>query len=314
MLALIGLAMAATGTASWLLARWAVRNAAALGFVALPNAINAHHEPVPLLGGAAVFAAAAPAILLASAADRGLLGLAPALLVALALGLWKDRVGRTIPIALQLAWQCAASLCLWMGGLGFETGGGPAFDAIVTVLFVILLINAVNFVDVQDMLAGGNMLVALTAFGIIALLNAEPVVAVLAFLLGASLCGFLAHNAPPARIFMGDAGSFGLGLVLAALILRFATGAGVSAGWAVLLPAIFPLAELLFTVGARLSAGRSPFIGDGMHLSSVLRRSGWSERWILAMTYSITLLSCVVAIESTTGRGLAELSALEFRG
>jgi len=273
------LAAVAVATASLILNSIAVRTACQLGFVANPDEVNRHGRTVPLLGGPAIFLAASPAIVVAAWVLPTWKGFIPALSVALLIGILKDR-GREISPLLQLGCQAAAGLMLYAGGLALATGVGEAVDCFATIILCIMLINGVNFLDVQDGLAAGSSLVALVSLAAMALLADSDLVAALAILVASAVGGFLVHNWPPAKLFMGDAGSFALGLMLAALALALMPSLGQGA-WTALLPLSLPIVELLVTVQARIASGRPVFVGDGRHASTMLV-TAWGPSAVLA--------------------------------
>ncbi len=160
----------------------------------------------------------------------------------------------------------------------------PALAAGISVLWIVALVNSFNMLDNMDGLAAG---VAAIAAGMLAAVmfmagkpgSAEPQLFVGGFLVlvvGASL-GFLAHNFPPARLFMGDAGSYWLGYLLAMTTMA-ATFAGENLPpHAILAPLCvlaIPLYDLTTVVAIRLWLGQSPFVGDRRHFSHRLEELG----------------------------------------
>ena len=164
--------------------------------------------------------------------------------------------------------------------------GGPWLSGVLTVVWMLVVVNAMNFVDNMDGLSAGVGSVACAALLAVALLSGQWFVAAcLAALLGA-LVGFLFFNSPPASIFMGDGGSIVLGFLLAFLSVRI-TYAHVPAAapampWHALLTPLVVLAVPLYdfatVVAIRLRQGRSPFVGDLQHLSHRLVERGLSRR------------------------------------
>lgn len=153
--------------------------------------------------------------------------------------------------------------------------GGPWASYAITLLWVLVVTNAMNFLDNMDGLAGGVSAVASGCFLAIALEHEQWFVAAgFAMVLG-SVLGFLIFNRPPATIFMGDGGSLVIGFLLAFLSVRITylpvqpTSSG--APWhAVLAPLVVlavPLYDFTSVVLLRLRQGKSPFVGDLQHLS-----------------------------------------------
>ncbi len=192
--------------------------------------------------------------------------------------------------------------------------GGPWASIAITVLWIGVVTNAMNFLDNMDGLAGGVGLVAASL--LLATTLAAPVpqwfiAATLALLIGA-LAGFLVFNAPRpwerrggggASIFMGDGGSLVLGFVLAVLTARLTyfesgpAGEVVNDRWyAVLMPVVVlavPLYDFTVVSILRLRAGKSPFVGDLNHLSHRLVRRGLSKRDAVYVIWGLTLATAI---------------------
>jgi UDP-GlcNAc:undecaprenyl-phosphate/decaprenyl-phosphate GlcNAc-1-phosphate transferase len=238
-----------------------------LGIVDEPGLLKVQQQPVPYLGGVAVFAA----LILPVAAARPLLLLPLGL--ALALGLVDDRNGPSPPTRLVLegAIGVVAALAL---------PGQTLVGAVVTVALVVGLLNAVNLLDGLDGLASGVSLVSAVGFALVV----EGDFRVLALALAGSLAGFLVWNRPPARIYLGDAGSYLVGTVLAMLLamsFEHADSLAVSSG-AVLFVAV-PVADTAVAIVRRLRARRPLTHGDRGHIYDQLADSGWGLVAILAV-------------------------------
>ncbi|MFB3906833.1 MAG: hypothetical protein ACE15D_00380 [Candidatus Eisenbacteria bacterium] len=252
--------------AALLLTPLAARLAGAIGFLDLPRDDRHHRRAVPLLGGAACLAAAACGLLLAGpggiAGDRRLAAaLAAGVLGLFALGLRDDRAALR---ALPKAAAEAAILAAWIVLLPFEgrLAGLPARGAALAA--AIVLVNAWNYLDHADGVfasasIGSAALLVAGAAGAAPDLLPLPLAA-----LGAA-AGFLAWNRPPARIFLGDAGSLSLGcLLVSASLLAFDRLPEGRAGFSIAAQAV-PLAEMLLVSAVRLREGRNPFLGGCEH-------------------------------------------------
>jgi UDP-GlcNAc:undecaprenyl-phosphate/decaprenyl-phosphate GlcNAc-1-phosphate transferase len=186
--------------------------------------------------------------------------------------------------------------------------GGPWLSIAVTALWIVVVTNAMNFMDNMDGLSAGVAAVAGGCFLAAAMLSGQWFVgACLALLIGAC-AGFLVFNFPRkggAKVFMGDGGSLVLGFLLAFLTVRttYIGDAGSvmrSAAWyGVLMPLVVlavPLYDFLSVVVIRLSQGRSPFVGDTQHLSHRLVNLGLSRRSAVAVIYGLTAITGVSGI------------------
>ncbi len=187
--------------------------------------------------------------------------------------------------------------------------GGPWLSIAVTAAWILVVTNAMNFLDNMDGLSAGVAAVAAGCFLAATMLSGQWFVgACLALLIGACL-GFLVFNFPRgeggAKVFMGDGGSLVLGFLLAFLTVRTtyigaATPGSGSGGWyGVLMPVVVlavPLYDLTSVVLIRLSQGRSPFVGDMQHLSHRLVGLGLSRRAAVAVIYGLAAITGISGI------------------
>ena len=316
-----------------------------LGAVAWPRGRDVHVTPTPRWGGIAMFggvlagvamAYQLPALRLAfdtnSAEVLGAL-LAGALLVGV--GVLDDRYD--LDAITKFAGQTTAAGVLIIFGVQWSTfwmpfGGGTVLSLgygqgmLLTVLFTVVLVNAMNFVDGLDGLAAGIGMIGALAVGTFAIslilqYGNDPSYyspALIAAVLGGACVGFLPHNFNPARVFMGDSGSMLLGLMLAAATVSLTGQLDASAVTSfelgpALLPLLLPLGllaipvvDLLLAVVRRTRAGRSPFSPDKAHLHHRLLEIGHSQRRAVVIMYFWTALlaGAAVAIALTGGPAL----------
>ncbi|MBI4364010.1 MAG: undecaprenyl/decaprenyl-phosphate alpha-N-acetylglucosaminyl 1-phosphate transferase [Candidatus Latescibacteria bacterium] len=251
------------------------RLARATGYLDQPASRKSHTEPTPLLGGVAIAAALVAAPLLARALSSTAIapphpGLLAGAFVALALGLVDDR--RALRPGHKLAWQLVAGACLVWWGTDVEPLRHNPLLGLIALVGVVTLLNAINFLDNMDGLVGA--LVPITACGFVALglIRGAPVHLAVAWGLVGACGGFLVFNAPPARIFLGDAGSHLLGFALAALALQSLEG---GATWphvaALLLILSYPLFDVTFVVVDRILGRRPVTAGSVDHTTHRLR-------------------------------------------
>ena len=160
--------------------------------------------------------------------------------------------------------------------------GGQVLSIAITALWLLAMTNALNFLDNMDGLSAGVAAIAGTFLTIAMLLGGQWFVAGLSACVVGACLGFLPHNFPKAKVFMGDGGSLVLGFVLGFLSVR-GTYVGDDPGrwWGVLLPVLVlavPLYDLTTVVGLRLSQGKSPLVGDLQHVSHRLADRGLGRR------------------------------------
>lgn len=174
----------------------------------------------------------------------------------------------------------------------------PWVGAIVTFGWIMMLINSFNFLDNMDALSGGIALIASTIFAIIMLAFLEEprwLVGGFLLILSGSLSGFLVHNRPPAWIFMGDTGSYLIGLCLATMtILGTFYDPNASGKHVILAPLCVlavPLYDFCTVLVIRLWEGRSPFHADKSHFSHRLVQLGLSKPAAVATIHLTTLMT-----------------------
>ncbi len=192
------------------------------GIVDAPSARKLHGTPVPLLGGAAIYAGFMLALLFLGDRSyvRELVGiLLGATLVSL-FGLADDHWG--LHAYLKLGGQVLAGVILILGGTQVSLFANPWLNWAITLLWVVGITNALNLLDYLDGLSGGVSTVAATFFLLLAAMGRPPQVLVgaMAAALVGTCIGFLRYNLNPATIFMGDTGALFLGFLLAALGIK----------------------------------------------------------------------------------------------
>ncbi|HUD18279.1 MAG TPA: MraY family glycosyltransferase, partial [Acidimicrobiales bacterium] len=200
------------------------------GIVDRPGALKPQSIPVPYLGGVAVFAG----VIVSPLVGR------PTLLVplsaALCLGVADDRFD--LPAVPRLLGQLAIGAAVVVTAPVHLSG---VLAAVLIVLATVLVINGVNLIDGLDMLASGVVAVAAVGFAVILHGSGRS----LAIALAAALCGFLLYNRPPARVYLGDGGSYLLGTALMVLLAgAWAPGVGQHVGVAALALVAVPVAEV----------------------------------------------------------------------
>ncbi len=265
------------------------------------------HKPVSRFGGIALILAFVVPVLLDAhlMMSSQLLGLLLGAFLILFVGIWDDIV--PIPWWVQLLFQVVLAVVIFGSGMRAwvitNPFGTPVFlhpeisflpSFLVGFLFVILVMNAVNWADGVDGLLGGTAVVAFLAVFLVALrpeVN-QPTVAILAAILAGLSVAFLVFNFPPARIMAGTTGAYFIGFSIAALSLF----AGVKIATILLVLAV-PALDALAVIVSRLRAGVSPWRGgDARHLHDRLRRIGWSDRSIMLLSTGVSAMAAFAAL------------------
>src|SRR5829696_3890727 len=263
-----------------------------------PGHHKSHANPIPLLGGIAMYIAFLASLLLSN--SRAILQEGTAVLIGatllLVVGAIDDRRGLS-PRTKLLA-QAGAAVLLVIGGAGIQVLPFAWLNLAATILWVAAICNAMNLLDNMDGLSAGVAAIACAFFTLIALWNGQIWVSIVAaVLLGATL-GFLRFNWNPATIFMGDAGSLLLGFLLAvlALKLRF-PDVDPRRTWPIpLLVLAVPIFDTTVVTISRLRRGVPISSGGRDHLSHRLVRLGMSVRQAVGTIYIVALLCGAAAI------------------
>jgi UDP-GlcNAc:undecaprenyl-phosphate GlcNAc-1-phosphate transferase len=292
------------------------RIALRVGFVDHPGAHKSHDGPMPYGGGCAILAAAWLTLLaalgvalvvpegwveerwgsLARAYLGGLRLRTTQMLVLLlgglalhVLGLLDDRRPlRATPKLLAII--VVALFVSVVGRVRLGEFAGPTVSVLLTTAWFVVIVNAFNFLDNMDGLSAGVAAIALTFLAICGLLAGQVLVPALAAVFLGAVGGFLVFNFPPARIFMGDAGSLVVGYMLAcvSVLTTYYRGGDATPPYALAMPLVIlaiPLYDFASVVLIRLAEGRNPMRGDQRHFSHRLVERGLSRRFAVLTIY-----------------------------
>ncbi len=312
----VGAAVAGAVAISYCLALLATRIAPALGLVDRPDGDRKRHRnTTPLMGGAAIYLT-----LLISAAIIQLLDKRwwldesqtrfnlVMLLVSgglfCALGLvddkWQMRARN------KFLWQIAASLpfAIWgrsidaieFMGLHIQLG---AWETLFTAFWLVAFANMINLIDGLDGLAATVGLIVLLTLAALAAISGQPGVAILSLLVAGSLGGFLFHNWPPAKIFMGDSGSLTIGFLIGALSIE--SWLKQAAGFTLIVPLVLvsiPMFDTMMAIIRRKLTGRSVGQADRGHIHHRLQDRGFTPLQVLLTLAGLCFVMAIVAISS----------------
>ena len=210
------------------------------------------------------------------------------------LGLWDDKkhLGPFFKLAVQFAVAIiAAAVADVRVELFVES---KIITSVLSAVWIVLIINAFNFLDNMDGLAAGIAVIASCILFTAAALSAQVFVGGLAIVFIGILLGFLVFNFPPAKIFMGDAGSLVVGFFVALLTLRTTYYQEAQSGqwYSVFMPLVVmavPLYDFISVTLLRISQGKSPFVGDTQHFSHRLKKHGLTDTQTVLTLYLATL-------------------------
>ena len=295
--AALTLALAATPVAR----RLAVRT----NMVDQPTQRKTHVTPTPMLGGLAIYAAVLLALIIFG--DKFYVHQVAGIIIGASLisflGLWDDRM--PLPAGIKLLGQMIPVIVLIMTGVQVSIFDSPILNIAITLIWVLFITNAVNFLDNMDGLSAGITAMASAYFLLLAALSGQYLVGALtAALLGACI-GFLFYNFNPASIFMGDTGSLFLGFVLAAvgIKLRFPTNIPAVTWMIPVLVLGVPILDTSLVIVSRLRRGKNPFTTPGKdHLSHRLVKMGYTRREAVLLLYLLGSIFGMIAVFVTRRR------------
>lgn len=278
------------------------------GLVDVPNERKIHKAPISRLGGIAIWLSTMLTFLflvLLSYYPYGSLlsGILLGGSLMFLLGLIDDIYN--LDAKFKLVIQLSIATIVYLLGVKIDTIFNPFGNAInlgilsypITILWIVGVSNAVNFIDGVDGLAGSVITVNSIALALVAvaMTPAQPITALIAFILAGSMLAFLTFNFNPAKIFMGDSGALFSGFLLATLSI-----AGVMKGatLAILLPFLVlavPIMDITYSSLRRILKGSSPFVADAEHIHHKLLKAGFSQKLTVAILTSIAIVGGAIA-------------------
>ncbi len=286
------------------------------GWLALPsNERHLHSNPLPRLGGVAIFISFLLSMVLARVMSSRvthldsafslktlLTILIPASIVFL-LGVYDDIY--TIGPYTKFVVQSLAATMLFLGGLRivnipvlFGDHQLPWFLGLpLTILWVLAITNAFNLIDGLDGLAAGSALFSTLVAFVVALLNGYSLVTMMTIALAGAILGFLRYNFNPATIFLGDSGSLFIGFLLSALALAGAQKAPTIV--AVAIPVVsfgLPILETSLSIVRRLVSGRPVFTADREHIHHKLLQHGLTHRQVVIVLYGVSAVFALLSL------------------
>lgn len=258
-----------------------------LGVVDKPNQRKIHSDHKPMMGGLAIYLAFVLSLLLFSP-SRFMSELGAIMIGATVLsiiGLLDDRFN--LGIRIRLVAMAVAAIILIIAGIQIRLFNNPLIDYPLTVIWVLAITNAMNFLDNMDGLCAGLTAVSAGFFLIIGLTQGLVFVSILAASLVGSAVGFLTYNFNPASTFMGDMGALVLGFTLAVLGIKLEFGTQpLDVTWMVpLLVLAVPIFDINLVVITRILEGRSPAEAGKDHTSHRLMSMGFNQRQTLFILY-----------------------------
>jgi len=271
------------------------------GLVDVPNERKIHTKPISRLGGIAIWASTMLTFLclvLMSYYPYGKLmsGILLGSSLIFLLGLIDDVYG--LGAKFKLLIQVSIATIVYLLGVQIDSIPFLGIDLgwlsyPITLLWIVGISNAVNFIDGVDGLAGSVVTVNSITLAILAITLSppNPICALIGFILAGSMMAFLTFNFNPAKIFMGDSGSLFAGFLLATISI---TGVMQVATISILLPFIVlvvPIIDITYASLRRILKGQSPFVADAEHIHHKLLHAGFSQKKTVMILTSVAIIS-----------------------
>ena len=279
-----------------------------------------HKTPIPRLGGLAIFLGFLVSILIFGRTGPQMAAILVGAILLVALGMVDDVVA--LKPGIKFLGQIVAALIPTLAGVvitrftnPFSAGGYfnlGIFSIPVTILWIVGITNAVNFIDGLDGLACGVSAIATVTMFVIAVLYSEYQIALMMAALAGACLGFLPYNMNPAKIFMGDTGSMFLGYILAVTSIQ-----GLFKFYAVISFAVpfillgLPIFDTAFAIIRRLAHGQSPLQADRGHVHHRLIDLGFDQKQSVAILYAFSaVLGLTAVLLATTNEAKLVILAL----
>lgn len=273
------------------------------GLVDIPNERKIHTKPISRIGGVAIWASTMLTFLclvLMSYYPYGKLmsGILLGSSLMFLLGLIDDVYGLGAKFKLLIQVSIATIVYL----LGVQINNIPFLGGLelewwlsypITLLWIVGISNAVNFIDGVDGLAGSVVTVNAITLAILAITLSppNPISALIGFILAGSMLAFLTFNFNPAKIFMGDSGALFSGFLLATISI---TGVMKVATLTILLPFLVlavPIIDITYASLRRICKGQSPFVADAEHIHHKLLHAGFSQKKTVVILTTVAILA-----------------------
>jgi UDP-GlcNAc:undecaprenyl-phosphate GlcNAc-1-phosphate transferase len=277
-----------------------------LGILDIPkDDRKVHKEPIPYLGGAAIYASAIFTMLIFSELDKTSVSIMIGGTVVFLIGLIDDI--KDISPKLKLAGQIIAAMIAVYGGakINYITNPIPGYNVIylehfatpISILWIVGITNTINLVDGLDGLASGVAAISASTMMFMASISGFDYILLECAVIAGSSLGFLPYNFNPAKIFMGDTGSLFLGYMLAVIsILGFLKTVTLAAIIIMVLVLGIPLFDTFFAIVRRIRNKKPIMEADRGHVHHRLLAKGFTQRQTVLILYIVSILFGAAAI------------------
>ncbi len=273
--------------------------------IAEGDVLKIHKTPTSLLGGLGMVVAIVIGFLFVWVKSDmpTIMVLIAGLLIVAGLGFWDDlkwkhvsTIKPLLKFGLLLVCTFVPAMILVVFDMGFMFIPLPIISVLLSFIYIFVALNAVNYQDGMDGLAGGLVAISLIGFTVLAVITGNYVALMVCMVALGAVAAFLKFNLPPAKIFMGDAGSYALGFIVAAIAMLFSKSYDFLSLLGPLLIIGLPIIDGVYTNIRRLANGKSIFLGDRSHFYDKLMQRGFSVKKTLAICYFLQIVLVVVGV------------------
>lgn len=267
--------------------------------------LKIHKKNMPILGGTGIIISIffTVCIFWQQNFNFKIAGFIFAMVIIFLLGLWDDlkwkhisRIRPFFKFFLLILCTLTSSIILFFVGVQFNFFPVATMSIMGSFIYIFVVINAINYQDGMDGLAGGLVFISLIGFTLLSLVFANDFTLAISFISLGAVLSFLIFNFPPAKVFMGDSGAYSLGFILTVIAILFSKPYNI---YSILGPVFIigmPIFDGIFTNTRRLLNGKSIFLGDRSHFYDKILQKGFSTKKTLAMYYFLQILLVVVGI------------------
>lgn len=279
-------------------------------FVDKPNERKIHKEPVPLIGGIAMYIVFNLAMIFFIGIDKKIISILAGGFIILVIGIvddWYKTRGKDFPALPKLLFQVAAASLIFMANIRIRMISDPfgpdviMFPVVIqyflTILWVFGVTTVINFTDGMDGLAGGICSISSATLLVVSIVKGLPVSAVMSVMLIGVCLGFLRYNRHPAKIFMGDAGATFLGFILSIIAIEgpFKSATMVSLAIPVLALGV-PIFDNIFVVIKRIMENKPCYMADKSQVHFRLLDSGLNQKQTVTFLYLVSICFSLTSI------------------
>jgi len=267
--------------------------------------LKIHKKNIPLLGGLAIALSIAIGFLLMLkiASIFQIIAIALGGTGIFLLGFWDDlkwkhisTIKPLLKFSLLIICTFIPSVILAFAGIRFDFLPVPIISVLLGFIYIFVSLNAVNYQDGMDGLAGGLAAISLVGFLAVSIISNAALPLYVSLVCLGAVAAFLCFNLPPAKVFMGDSGAYSLGFILAVLAILFSKPYNIPSILGPIFIIGLPVFDGVFTNLRRIYNGKSIFLGDRSHFYDRLLQKGFSTKKTLTICYFLQILLVLIGI------------------